>query len=67
MIAGAKPMSTGRLRTLLADAAGATAIEYALVAALIALTIVGAVGLTGDNLLALPLSDIANAIAGALT
>jgi pilus assembly protein Flp/PilA len=52
MIAGTeKPMSS-TLRRLIADAAGATAIEYGLICAMIALAIIVAVGTTGDKLVA---------------
>ena len=41
------------LRKFLRDEGGATAIEYSLIAGLIALAIIAAVGLTGDKLVAL--------------
>ena len=41
------------LRKFLRDDSGATAIEYGLIAAAIALAIITAVGLTGDRLVAL--------------
>jgi pilus assembly protein Flp/PilA len=41
------------LHKFLRDESGATAIEYGLIAALIALAIIAAVGLTGDKLVAL--------------
>jgi len=41
------------LQKFLRDESGATAIEYGLIAAGIALAIIAAVGLTGDKLLAL--------------
>jgi pilus assembly protein Flp/PilA len=40
------------LRRLIADASGATAIEYGLICAMIALAIILAVGTTGDKLVA---------------
>ena len=41
------------LRKFLSDESGATAIEYGLIAALIALAIIAAVGQTGERLVAL--------------
>ncbi len=41
------------LRKFLSDESGATAIEYGLIAALIALAIIAAVGQTGQRLVAL--------------
>ncbi|MBX9649585.1 MAG: Flp family type IVb pilin [Xanthobacteraceae bacterium] len=41
------------LRKFLGDESGATAIEYGLIAALIALAIIAAVGQTGQRLIAL--------------
>ena len=41
------------LREFLRDESGATAIEYGLIAALIALAIIAAVGMTGERLVAL--------------
>jgi pilus assembly protein Flp/PilA len=41
------------LRNFLCDESGATAIEYGLIAALIALAIIAAVGSTGQKLVAL--------------
>jgi len=40
-------------RRLIANRSGATAIEYGLIAALIALAIIAAVGTTGDRLVAM--------------
>jgi len=45
--------STQSLAQGLADESGVTAIEYGLLAALIAVTIIGAVGATGTSLLTL--------------
>jgi pilus assembly protein Flp/PilA len=47
--------------TLLRDERGATAIEYGLIAALIAVAIIGAVGLVGTNL-----TSTFNSVASAL-
>jgi pilus assembly protein Flp/PilA len=41
---------TKHIKSFLADESGATAIEYGLIAALIAVVIIGAVGLVGTNL-----------------
>jgi pilus assembly protein Flp/PilA len=41
------------LRTFLRDESGATAIEYSLIAGMIALAIIAAVGLTGEKLVEL--------------
>jgi pilus assembly protein Flp/PilA len=41
------------LREFLRDESGATAIEYGLIAALIALAIIAAVGMTGERLVTL--------------
>ena len=46
------------LRKFLRDESGATAIEYGLIAALIALAIIAAVGMTGERLVALFVSLI---------
>lgn len=51
-----------RLKRFLKDEDGVTAIEYGLIAALIAVAIIAAVSLIGDNL-----STIFNHIAGKLT
>jgi len=48
------------LRKFLADEEGATAIEYGLIAALLALAIIAAVGMTGDRLIAM-FSSLLNA------
>ena len=52
-----------RLRELLADEDGVTAIEYSLIAALIAVTIIGAVQLVGTNVNNV-FNTIANKLAG---
>jgi pilus assembly protein Flp/PilA len=51
-IAGMEKRLSLALRRLLADASGATAIEYGLICAMIALAIIAAVGTTGDKLVA---------------
>ena len=48
-----------RMRTFLKDESGATAIEYGLIAAGIAVAIIAAIALVGDNLKALFETDIA--------
>jgi Flp pilus assembly pilin Flp len=52
---------------LVGDSSGAAAIEYALVAAMIALVIVGALGELGAALVALPLPALITAFEGALS
>jgi pilus assembly protein Flp/PilA len=49
----AEPIATAALRRLLHDEAGATAIEYGLIAALIAVAAVAAFRLVGTNLSAI--------------
>ena len=48
--AGSQGRKAGSRGGLLSDAAGAAAVEYALLASLVALAIVGSLGLTGRNL-----------------
>lgn len=50
-----------RFRNFLCDTAGATAIEYGLIAALISVVIITAITLLGSNL-----SNVFNAVANAL-
>ena len=50
------------LKKFAADASGATAIEYGLIAAGIAVAIIVGVGLVGDNLAAV-FTDVANELA----
>jgi pilus assembly protein Flp/PilA len=52
MIASREMRMSRTLRRLVADASGATAIEYGLICAMIALAIIAAVGTTGDKLVA---------------
>jgi Flp pilus assembly pilin Flp len=47
---------------VLADETGATAVEYGLIAGLIAIAILGALRSLGDNLINLPLQSIIAAI-----
>ncbi len=49
------------------DVEGATAIEYGLIAALIAVALIGTLENLRDSLLALPMGTLMNAIAGALS
>ncbi len=56
-----------RLRRLGTDAKGAIAIEYGLIAALIAVVIIGAIGSVGTNLAALPLPALIDAFTNALS
>lgn len=51
--AGSSQQECVRLQKFLRDESGATAIEYGLIAAGIALAIIAAVGLTGDKLVQL--------------
>ncbi len=51
-------------RRLLEATEGGTAIEYALVASLIAFVIIGALGDLGDALVALPLPSLVTALGG---
>jgi Flp pilus assembly pilin Flp len=51
---------------LIGDSRGGTAIEYALVAAMIAMVIVGALGELGAALIALPLPALVTAFENAL-
>ncbi len=44
------PSMTNKIKTFLRDEAGATAIEYGLIAALIAVVIIGAVTVVGTSL-----------------
>lgn len=46
---------------------GATAMEYALIVALLALVIIGALGEIGDTLVELPLPALVNAFASVLS
>ena len=54
---------TNRAQNLLHNNSGATAIEYGLIAAGIAIAIVAVVGLLGDQLAAL-FTQVANALSG---
>ena len=49
------------------EASGATAIEYGLIAALIAVAIIGAIINLGETLLGFPLQSLSDAITGALS
>ena len=51
-----------RMRTFLKDESGATAIEYGLIAAGIAVAIIAAIALVGDNLKALFETDNAGSL-----
>ena len=51
-----------KLRTFLKDESGATAIEYGLIAAGIAVAIIAGIALVGDNLKALFETDIAGSL-----
>lgn len=53
-------------RTIAKCRRGATAVEYALIAALIVIALVGAVQALRDSLIALPMERIQNAIAAVL-
>ena len=52
-----------KLKTLIKDESGATAIEYALIAALIAVAIIGAITLLGGDLAA-TFTTITNSLSG---
>ena len=53
-----------QLKSFAASQSGTTAIEYALIATLISVSIVGAVGAMGSNINNNFYSDIVNAVAG---
>jgi len=53
--------------TLLADETGAVAIEYGLIAALIALAILGSIVQLSESLMGLPLQSLIDAFTGALS
>ena len=55
-----------KLKTLIKDESGATAIEYALIAALIAVAIIGAITLLGGDLAA-TFTTITNSLSGSGT
>ena len=55
-----------KLKTLIKDESGATAIEYALIAALIAVAIIGAITLLGGDL-ADTFTTITNSLSGSGT
>lgn len=52
------------VKRFLKDESGATAIEYGLIAALVAVVIIGALGFLGDALIAI-FNDITTALGGA--
>lgn len=49
------------------DASGAIAVEYGLIAALVAVVIIGSLTQLGETLLALPLQSVIDAIMGAVS
>lgn len=55
------------IRVLTASTDGGTAIEYALIAGLVTIVIVGALGEVADALVGLPLSALIDAFASALS
>ena len=55
-----------KLKTLIKNESGATAIEYALIAALIAVAIIGAITLLGGDLAA-TFTTITNSLSGTTT
>lgn len=57
---------SARLRKFLSNESGATAIEYGLLAGLIAVVIIGGVTLAGDNLSTV-FNTIGNSLTGATT
>jgi len=57
---------SAKLRKFLSNESGATAIEYGLLAGLIAVVIIGGVTLAGDNLSTL-FNTIGNSLTGATT
>ena len=59
-------MLATKIRSFLANEAGATAIEYGLLAALVALAIIGTLTVLGDNLTELFDNGATNAIDAAL-
>lgn len=54
-------------RALLGDSSGAEAIEYGLIAALIAVAIIGSLQVLGGSVGSLPLGALSNALAAALS
>lgn len=58
---GLEPKMTNLLKRFANDESGATAIEYGLIATLIAIAIIGVAGSVGDQL-KLRFTDIANAL-----
>ncbi len=55
-------LSAATLRRFLADARGATAIEYGLIVALLSVAIIATVFLTGDNIKTVLYGSIVNAL-----
>jgi Flp pilus assembly pilin Flp len=51
----------------LADDSGAIAVEYGLIAALVALAILGTIAQLGESLVGLPLQSVVDALAGAIS
>jgi Flp pilus assembly pilin Flp len=53
--------------SLMADQTGAIAVEYGLIAALIAVVLIGSLTQLGETLVGLPLQSVINAMIGALS
>lgn len=55
------------IKDFMKDESGATAIEYGLIAALVALALVGVLEMLRDSLIRLPMNQITSAIASVLS